>query len=98
MKVKRKTVLQLAEKYNINTEIIPINILIYALNVELEHGKRYEKIYKGTNITNDDYDMTIKIVISHLLEYPDYYKRLKSLEKQAEKYWENKIKPSIFNN
>jgi len=42
--------------------------------------------------------MTAKIVISHLLEFPDYYKRLQKFEASADKYWSNKIKKDIFKN
>jgi hypothetical protein len=44
------------------------------------------------NITHGDFDITSKIVIAHLEEIPDYYKRLKKLEKKANKDWSNKDK------
>ncbi len=31
--------------------------------------------------------MTGRIAHAHLKEFPDYYKRLDSLEAEAEKYW-----------
>ena len=37
-----------------------------------------------------------KIVIAHLTEFPDYYKRLLKLETAADKYWSTKKKPDIF--
>lgn len=64
------------------------------MNVELEHGKRNKK----TNITNDDEIMTGKIALAHLNEFPDYYKRLEKLEKEAEKFWKNKKIKSLINN
>jgi Protein of unknown function (DUF5661) len=54
------------------------------LNVELEHGSRN----KETNITNDDPILTGKIALAHLNEFPDYYDRLETMEKEAYKYWE----------
>jgi len=54
------------------------------MDVELEHGLRDPK----TNVTNDDPLMTGKIALAHLNEFPDYYTRLKKMEKEAEKYWE----------
>ena len=53
------------------------------VNTELEHGK----ISSQTNVTGDDPIMTGKIALAHLNEFPDYYKRLKVLEKEAKAYW-----------
>jgi hypothetical protein len=52
------------------------------LMVELEHGSRDPQ----TNVTNDDPVMTGKIALAHLKEFPDYYKRLEVMEKEAERY------------
>jgi len=51
------------------------------LGVELEHGAHDSE----TNITNDDEITTGKIALAHLKEIPDYYTRLKKMEKEAEK-------------
>jgi hypothetical protein len=56
------------------------------LDVELEHGK----ISPETNITNNNPNMTGKIALAHLNEFPDYYTRLEKLEKQADKFWKKK--------
>ncbi|WP_349730480.1 DUF5661 family protein [Peribacillus frigoritolerans] len=53
------------------------------VNTELEHGK----ISSQTNVTDDDPIITGKIALAHLYEFPDYYKRLKVLEKEAKAYW-----------
>ena len=53
------------------------------VNTELEHGK----ISSQTNVTGDDPIITGKIALAHLNEFPDYYKRLKVLEKEAKAYW-----------
>jgi len=53
------------------------------VNTELEHGK----ISSETNVTGDDPMITGKIALAHLNEFPDYYKRLKVLEKEAKAYW-----------
>jgi hypothetical protein len=34
--------------------------------------------------------MTTKIVLAHLLEYPDYYQRLKKMEQEAKRDWKGK--------
>lgn len=59
------------------------------LDVELEHGL----VNPETNVTNDDEIMTGKIALAHLNEFPDYYTRLKEMEKEGEKYWEEAKKP-----
>lgn len=53
------------------------------MEVEFEHGARDPQ----TNVTNDDPLITGKIAWAHLKEYPDYYKRLKNLESEAEQFW-----------
>lgn len=56
------------------------------MDVELEHGSRDSE----TNVTNNDQLTTAKIALAHLKEFPDYYTRLEVMEKEAEKYWENR--------
>lgn len=53
------------------------------INVELEHGARDPE----TNVTNDDPIITGKIALAHLKEFPDYYLRLKKMEKEAKEFW-----------
>ncbi len=60
----------------------PVEEFRNGLMVELEHGR----IDPQTNVTNDDPLLTGKIALAHLLEFPDYYKRLAIMEKEAEKY------------
>jgi hypothetical protein len=52
------------------------------LMAELEHGCCDPR----TNVTNDDPVLTAKIAFAHLKEFPDYYKRLAVMEKEAERY------------
>jgi|WetSurMetagenome_2_1015567.scaffolds.fasta_scaffold210782_3 hypothetical protein len=59
-----------------------VNEFRMGLVVELEHGSRDPQ----TNVTNDDPILTGKIALAHLKEYPDYYKRLEAMEKEAERY------------
>ena len=49
------------------------------LDVELEHGLRSPK----TNVSGDDWNITGKIALAHLNEFPDYYTRLAVLEREA---------------
>ena len=53
------------------------------LDVELEHGLRSPK----TNVTGDDWNITGKIALAHLNEFPDYYTRLAVLEGEAAAHW-----------
>jgi len=69
-------------------ELFKMDDIMAGIEIELEHGKRS----KETNITNDNLIMTLKILLAHLREYPDYYIRLKKMEKDAKKYWKNKWK------
>jgi hypothetical protein len=56
------------------------------MDIELEHGL----IDPNTNVTDNDPVMTGKIALAHLNEIPDYYTRLEEMEKEGEKYWEEK--------
>ena len=49
------------------------------LDVELEHGLVSPK----TNVTDNDWNLTGKIALAHLNEFPDYYTRLAVLEREA---------------
>lgn len=53
------------------------------MDVELEHGKRFPDL----NVTGDDPVLTAKIALAHLREYPDYYDRLATMEREAEAAW-----------
>jgi hypothetical protein len=92
-KFTQKQAKELAKKYNINLDVIPLDEWHYGLNVELEHGSKLSKL---TNITNDDKDMTLKITLCHLLENHQYYKYLKKMEEKLDKYWSTRKKPNIF--
>ncbi len=55
---------------------IPLEDFKQGLEVELEHGTRYE----DANVTNNHPILTGKIVLAHLKETMDYYKRLEVVE------------------
>ena len=77
---------RIGEKLGVNWSKFDVEQYRMGLEVELEHGLNDPE----TNVTDDDKLMTGKIALAHLKEYPDYYTRLKIMEKEAEKYWENK--------
>jgi len=90
MKIDRQDVMYFINKVGLkmNEELFTVDDIIKGMNVELEHGKRD----RFTNVTNNNIIVTGKIALAHLNEFPDYYKRLEKLEKQADKYWKNKPK------
>ena len=55
---------------------IPIEAFKKGLEVELEHGTRFE----DANVTNNHPILTGKIVIAHLKETMDYYERIEVAE------------------
>ena len=56
------------------------------MNVELEHGLHD----LGTNVTDDDPQLTAKIALAHLNEFPDYYTRLERMEEEAKRHREQR--------
>ena len=76
-----KDAVDIANKLKIKFDKFSINDLLTGINIELEHGK----INPLTNVTNDDLEMTTKIALAHLYEYPNYYNKeygLPNLEKE----------------
>lgn len=65
---------------DLEAEGIGLEAFHRGLEVELEHGRRDPQ----TNVTNDDPVLTGKIALAHLREFPDYYKRLADMERDAE--------------
>jgi hypothetical protein len=91
-KISRSKIKSVVEKLGVNLKVVSLKTLQIAVKIEMEHGLQLVK----TNVTNDDLLKTLKIALAHLNEFPDYYERLIKMEKQAEKYWKNKNKPSIW--
>lgn len=74
MKLDAKSI---GDKLKIDWKKIPLSQFKKGLQVELEHGSRNKK----TNVTNNDPIKTGKIALAHLMERPDYYSKLKKVEK-----------------
>jgi hypothetical protein len=53
------------------------------MDVELEHGSRIPDL----DVTGNDPVVTAKIALAHLREFPDYYDRLATMEREAEAAW-----------
>jgi hypothetical protein len=56
------------------------------MNVELEHGL-HDLL---TNVSDDNPQVTAKIALAHLNEFPDYYTRLERMEEEAQRDWEQR--------
>ena len=64
------------EMVNTTNMDISLDTFRQGLEVELEHGT----IFKDANITNNHPVLTGKIVLAHLIETMDYYKRVEVAE------------------
>ena len=51
------------------------------MDVEYEHGSHDPQ----TDVTGDDPVVTGKIALAHMKEFPDYYDRLREMERVAER-------------
>ena len=78
IKFTKEEAKKIGDKINVNWDKIDIDEFFMGMNVELEHGT----VDSQTNVTNDDPVMTGKIALIHIKELPDYYTRLKKMEKQ----------------
>jgi hypothetical protein len=65
---------------NIKGMNIPLDAFRKGLEVELEHGTRFE----DANVTNNHPILTAKIVIAHLKETMDYYERIDVAEMEGD--------------
>lgn len=70
----------IAQKGKLDISSYRKNQIRKGMKVELEHGKRDPK----TDVTHDNLVKTLKIVLAHLNELPDYYDRLEKVEKDAD--------------
>ena len=79
-----KDAVDIANKLGITFDKFSIYDFLTGLNIELEHGK----INEFTNVTNDSLELTAKIALAHLNEFPNYYDKdygLPAFEKILEK-------------
>ncbi len=79
--------MQIGDEIGVDWNKISVDEFRMGMKVELEHGT---KLGEKTNVTNDDFTMTGRITLAHLLELPDYYTRLDKMEKEGDAYWEGK--------
>ncbi|MDO8282663.1 MAG: DUF5661 family protein [Thermodesulfovibrionia bacterium] len=70
--ISKKEASAILKAVNTQKMDIPLEDFMQGLEVELEHGTRYE----DANVTNNHPVITGKIVLAHLKETMDYYKRI----------------------
>jgi len=90
-KITNKQIINTANKLKVDMNVVTLKILKIGIKIELEHGK----IHPKTNITDNDLELTIKIVLAHLYEGLNYYEELEIMEKKLENQWKDK-KYNIF--
>jgi len=77
--LENKQLKEIAKKAGINIEGIDFKQLKMGMKIEKEHDKD-----KDTDvIPGHDKESIMKIAVAHLREIPDYYTRLKAMEKKA---------------
>ncbi|MFV0250244.1 MAG: DUF5661 family protein [Bacilli bacterium] len=64
-----KDAVEISDKLNICFDKFKFNDFLTGLNIELEHGL----INPKTNVSNNDLEVTAKIALAHLNEFPNYY-------------------------
>jgi len=92
MKFTRTQVYRAANKLGVNFDNVDLDTLMEGVKVELEHGL----IDKRTNVSNDRLDITLKIALAHIVEFPDYYVYLDKMERRLERKWAGRQKPRVF--
>lgn len=94
MKINLENTLKIAKKIGIDWNKVQFTpeSLLEGIKVETEHGKNIEGNIEITNITNNDPILTTLIAYRHLLEFPDYYKRLSTMENEAKEFWKTQRK------
>lgn len=67
--VNKDQAMYIANKFGIKFDKYSFEDFYTGLNIEMEHGL----INPLTNVTNNSLEMTTKIALAHLNEFPDYY-------------------------
>jgi len=76
---------EIGEELGIDWSDFDVEQFRMGLDVELEHGM----VDPDTDVTGDDAITTGKIALAHLNEFSDYYTRLKKMEEEADKFFED---------
>lgn len=77
-----------ADKMSVKDIAKKFNVPVSTIEKQLAMGKKIEHEH------TKDMNKAIEISMDHLSEFPDYYTRLEKMEKEAEKYWKEKLSES----
>lgn len=75
--ISKKLSKSVGDVIGVDWDKIDLDQFHQGMKVEMEHGS---KLGSKTNVTKDDLVATGKIALAHLLEVPDYYTKLKTVE------------------
>ena len=76
---------------DISSERYGVEDVRKGMDVEMEHGTRFPDL----DVTGDDPVITAKIALAHLREFPDYYERLETMEREADAAWSVMNEPDM---
>lgn len=79
--ISTKIAKKIGDKIGIDWNEISLQQFHMGINVEMEHGSKLGS--SMTNVTGDNLIKTGEIALAHLVELPDYYTRLKKMEKES---------------
>lgn len=91
--VNKESIKRLGKEIGIDWKTAKFSVEQFAagVKIEMEHGSKD----KQTDVTHNDPKKTAKIAWAHLKEIPDYYTRLKAMEKKAMKKSETVVQLKI---
>ena len=69
--INEKQAKDVASKLGVSFDKFSLEDFLVGINIELEHGC----ISAITNVTNDNLEVTAKIALAHLNEFPNYYNK-----------------------
>jgi predicted GNAT family acetyltransferase len=75
-----------ADKMSVKDIAKKFNVTVAKINKEIEMGIKIEREHTNSN------KLAKEISMDHLSEIPDYYTRLKKMEKEGEKHWKKRTK------
>jgi len=76
-----KVILAFAKRNSIDISKFDMQQLKLGMSVEMEHGS---EMGFEVDVTNDEPDSTLKIVLAHLKKEPKYYTKILKNEKDSE--------------
>jgi hypothetical protein len=75
---------EVGDEIGLDWSIIDLGEFRQGIKEEMEHGSEYGAASK---VHDDDYVISGRIALAHIIEVPDYYQRLETLETEAGELW-----------